>query len=189
MPRVITGKYRGANLFAPKGLSTRPTVDMVKGALFSSIGYSIEDSSFLDLFSGTGQMGIEALSRGASNVVLVEKGRNAIESIKRNLDKLRITEDEGLKLMCVSSEKALDILGQDENVFDYIFLDPPYDIAHKQAMLTADKINKYNLLSENGVMIVEHSSELPFNIDVINMQFERSCSYGLAVITFFRRNK
>ena len=95
MPRVITGKYRGANLFAPKGLSTRPTVDMVKGALFSSIGYSIEDSSFLDLFSGTGQMGIEALSRGASNVVLVEKGRNAIESIKRNLDKLRITEESG----------------------------------------------------------------------------------------------
>lgn len=185
MPRVITGKYKGAQLFAPKGMATRPTVDMVKGALYSSICARVDEASVLDLFAGTGQIGIEALSRGAKQVVLVEKAKNAIEAINRNLEKLRITKDDGLKLMTMSSEKALDVLGKAGEKFDIIFLDPPYDIAFKSACYTAEKIKQYGLLNDGGIMIVEHSSQQPFNIDVINMKLVRSCSYGLAVLTFF----
>ena len=87
MPRVVTGKYRGAILAAPKGDATRPTTDKVKEAIFSSIQGRISGCNFLDLFSGTGQMGIEALSRGAEKVVLVDKGTPAITVISKNLEK------------------------------------------------------------------------------------------------------
>lgn len=187
MPRVITGRYRGAVLAAPKGDSTRPTTDKVKEAIFSSIQGRIDGCCFLDLFSGTGQMGIEARSRGASKVVLVDKGMPAIAVIRKNLEKLRIGKDDpDLRVLKMSATAALESL-KDER-FDIVYLDPPYKIAHEEAVKVADILNRYDMLNDGGLMIVEHSSEEPFNTDVINMKLSRSCSYGLCVVTFFSKN-
>lgn len=187
MPRVVTGKYRGAILAAPKGDATRPTTDKVKEAIFSSIQGRVSGCNFLDLFSGTGQMGIEALSRGAEKVVLVDKGTPAISVISKNLEKIRIgRNDPSVKVMKRSAVAALEAL-KDEK-FDIVYLDPPYKITFDEAVKVADLLTKYDMLTEDGLMIVEHSAEEPFNTDVINMKFSRSCSYGLCVVTFFSKN-
>ncbi len=189
MPRVVTGKYRGAVLFAPQGDNTRPTTDKVKEALFSMISVRIPSCRFLDIFSGTGQIAIEAVSRGADLGVMIERSGEACSVIKRNLEKIHATEDPALKLIRAPYGPALQRLADEGQRFDIIFLDPPYRNAHKSAVEIADMIRRYDLLENDGIMIVEHSSELPFDTDVINMKFLRSCSYGLTVITFFGKGE
>lgn len=189
MPRVITGRFRGAVLAAPKGDNTRPTTDKVKEAVFSMIQADVPGSRFLDIFSGTGQMGIEAISRGAECAVLVDKGGPAISIITKNLEKVRIDRnDPTVRVMKRSATQALEELGQKGEKFDIIYMDPPYKIAHEQTVKAVELINKYDMLSEGGRLLVEHSSDEPFNTDVINMQFVRSCSYGLCVVTFFNKS-
>ena len=187
MPRVVAGKFRGIILDAPKGDNTRPTSDKVKEALFSIIQTRVPGSDFVDLFAGTGGIGIEALSRGASSVVLVEKAGQACGVIKTNLNKLRLDEDDDIKLMRASYDAALTKLAEEGRKFDIIFMDPPYRFAQKTAEVAASLIQEHDLLNDDGVFIVEHSSELPFVTDVINMKLNRSCSYGLAVLTFFSK--
>ena len=189
MPRVITGRFRGAILSAPKGENTRPTTDKVKEAIFSMIQSDVPGSRFLDIFSGTGQMGIEAISRGAESATLVDKAGQAISVIYKNLEKVRLDpKDPQVRVMKKSAAVALTELGEKGEKFDIIYMDPPYRIAHEQAVIAADLINTYDLLDEGGKLIVEHSSDEPFNTDVINMQFVRSCSYGLCVVTFFNKS-
>jgi len=186
MPRVITGRFRGTQLFAPKGDNTRPTTDKVKEALFSMIQTRVYDAKVLDLFSGTGQIGIEAISRGAEVAYLVDKGGPAIQIIKNNLEKIR-ADDKEFIVMKKSMEAALTDLGEQNKKFDIIFMDPPYKMAEDQAILAAKLINRYDLLEEDGRLIVEHSSELPFDPSKIQLNHLRSCSYGLSVITFFSK--
>ena len=190
MPRVITGKYRGAVLLAPKGDATRPTTDKVKEALFSMIQMRVPDARVLDLFSGTGQIGIEAVSRGATEAVMVDKGSEPARIIAKNLEKIRYdssTKEGKLTFLKLSATAAIDRLHEQNKVFDIVFLDPPYAKAHDEAKAVAERLMRYDMLSDDGIMIVEHSSDLPFNTDVNNMKFVRSCSYGLTVITFFSK--
>ena len=170
MPRVVSGKFRGIILDAPKGDNTRPTGDKVKEALFSILQTRIPGCDFIDLFAGTGGIGIEALSRGANSVVLVEKAGQACGVIKGNLNKIRLDEDDDIKLM-----KAL---AEEGRKFDIIFMDPPYRMAQKTAETAAKIILEKDLLNDDGLFIVEHSSELPFVTDVMNMKLNRSCRYG-----------
>lgn len=188
MPRVVAGKFRGILLDAPKGDNTRPTGDKVKEALFSIIQTRVPGSDFIDLFAGTGGIGIEALSRGASSVVLVEKSGYAASVIKGNLNKLHLSEDDDIKLMKSGYDAALNALADEGRKFDVIFMDPPYRIAQKTAEIASEVIVSRDLLNDGGIFIVEHSSDLPFVTDVINMKLNRSCSYGLAVLTFFSKN-
>ena len=187
MPRVVAGKFRGIILDAPKGDNTRPTGDKVKEALFSIIQSHVPGSDFIDLFAGTGGIGIEALSRGASSVILVEKAGQACAVIKNNIMKLHLDEDDDIKLMRSGFDAALESLAGEERKFDIIFMDPPYRMAQK-AVQTATKIIESNdLLKDGGMLIVEHSSEQPFVTDVMNMKPIRSCRYGLAMLTFFSK--
>lgn len=185
MPRVVSGRYRGTVLAAPKGDNTRPTTDKVKEALFSIIQTRVPGSVFLDLFSGTGQIGIEAVSRGAERAVLVEKNGGALNIIRQNLAKIRADEDE-IKVMKNSAEGALELLAAKGEKFDIIFMDPPYKIAGEQAIKAAALIKKHGLLSEDGILIVEHSDEFPLMLEDMALEHYRSCSYGITVITFFK---
>ena len=119
--RVITGKARGRKLIAPEGLQTRPTSDMTKEAMFSIVQFEVEGAQVLDLFAGSGQLGIEALSRGARSAVFVDSSREAQAVILQNLKKTELAENAR-----VIQTEALSYLASCREQFDLVFLDPPY---------------------------------------------------------------
>ena len=183
--RVIAGKCRSLPLKTLPGRDTRPTTDRIKETLFNVMQNDIPRACFLDLFAGSGAIGIEALSRGAQSCCFVDQSRKAVEVIKENLAFCRLTDQaEVYQMDAVSAVKSL----ANHEPFDVVFMDPPYRMAHKAAVTAADIINERDLLNDGGIFIVEHSSDLPFVTDVINMKLNRSCSYGLAVLTFFSKN-
>ena len=186
MPRVVTGKYRGTVLFAPKGDMTRPTTDKVKESLFSIIQHRVPDARFLDLFAGSGQIGIEAVSRGAESAVLVDKGGEQISVIKRNLGKIRADKDGSFRIIRAPYDKALDMLGEEGRKFDLIYMDPPYRMAEEAAIRVTGKVIQYGLLGDDGMLMCEHASDVDFDVSKMSgLKAVRSCSYGLTVITFF----
>ena len=149
--RVITGIARGRRLKEPQGLETRPTTDRVKEGIFSSIQFEIEGRRVLDLFGGTGQMGIEALSRGAAHCTFVDLRKEAVGIIRENL---KLTGLEGQAT--VVQGDALTFLTRCREKYDVIFLDPPYasDLL-KKAMETIPAID---IVTENGIIVCENGS-------------------------------
>ena len=147
--RVITGTARGRKLKTPENYDIRPTTDNVKEALFNIIQFDIEGRRILDLFAGTGQLGIEALSRGAASVVFVDQDRDAVRMVKENLKACSLQAE-------VRHEDALSYLRRDGR-FDVIFLDPPYDSnLYEPALETIKSVDK---LSEGGIIICEARRE------------------------------
>lgn len=189
MPRVITGKYKGAVLFAPKGDSTRPTTDKVKESLFSILQNDIPGARVLDLYSGTGQIAIESVSRGAESAVMVERSGAAVSVIRKNLEKIRAADDTAFRLMRSSVMSALEKLGEEGAAFDIIFLDPPYKTAPDAAREIASAVKNMELLANEGIMVVEHASDIPFDTEGMALTAVRSCTYGLTVLTFFRDDR
>lgn len=154
--RVITGKVKGFKLKAPKGLNTRPTTDKVKESIFNILGFIKQESIVLDLFSGSGGIGIEFLSRGANECFFIDKDIESIKVIKENLEKTNF-----LNLSHVHKKDvflSLNILCEKGIKFDYIFMDPPYNIGLSSLVL--EEIDKKALLKKDGVLIVEHESKL-----------------------------
>jgi len=176
--RVITGSARGKKLATPQGLETRPTAEMVKEAVFSMIQFEIEGANVLDLFAGSGQMGIEALSRGAASCVFVDNSRDAYQAITQNLnntdfaDKSRIVRSDALSWVKTAA-------GQ----FDIVFLDPPYN--QKLAENALPFVG--GLMRDSGVIICETSKgeELP----ELSGDFKkyREYRYGKTVIVQYRK--
>lgn len=186
MPRVVTGRFRGAILQAPEGDKTRPTTDKVKEALFSIIQSSVPDSEFLDLFAGSGQIGIEALSRGAKRVTLVERSGQAASIIAKNISKIRMEGSDEIRFHKKSVAQALELLGQAGEKFDIIFMDPPYKSVPEAALAAGEIICRLGMLKEGGMLIVEHASDNPPAECLAELKSVRSCSYGTTVITFFK---
>ena len=152
--RIISGSKRGMNLQTPDGLGTRPTSDRIKETLFNMISFDIPDCRFLDLFSGSGQMGIEALSRGASEAVFVEKDKSAISCIENNLSKAKFTD--GATLYKEDVFSALNKLNGSEE-FDFVFMDPPYNkLIEKQVL---ESLANKSYISSETTIIVEASLE------------------------------
>ena len=147
--RVITGTARGRRLKTPDNYDIRPTTDNVKESLFNILQFDIEGRSVLDLFAGTGQLGIECLSRGAANVTFVDKDRNAVKIVRENLKSCGLNAT-------VLQEDALRILERGQK-YDLIFVDPPYDSDLYEAVL--DRINLVDILSEGGIIVCEARRE------------------------------
>jgi len=186
MPRVVTGRFRGALLQAPEGDKTRPTTDKVKEALFSIIQADVPDSEFLDLFAGSGQIGIEALSRGAKRVTLVERSGQASAVIAKNISKIRMERSDEIRVHKKSVAQALELLGQAGEKFDIIFMDPPYRDVPLRLDEAAKLINEFQMLAEGGMLIVEHDKDCEMPEEINGLKRVRSCSYGITVITFFK---
>jgi 16S rRNA (guanine(966)-N(2))-methyltransferase RsmD len=151
--RVVSGHLKGRALVAPKGRGVRPTSDQVKETLFNMIGARIEQATFLDLFAGTGNVGIEALSRGAARVVFVEKHPAYVQTLKRNLAACAI-ESESV-IYCGDANKILRVLRRDGWQFQVLFLDPPY----RQTRMLCDllsRLTETTCVAETGLMIAEH---------------------------------
>lgn len=185
MPRIIAGKARGTQLNAPPGRDTRPTADRTKEALFSILAPRLADARFLDLFAGSGQIGLEALSRGVAEAVFVENERRAVQIIRGNLAKTHLTE--AARVMAMSAAAALKLLSAEvakgtKLPFDIIFLDPPYANAHASLAKLAAMLP----LATDGILILEHESNQPAPVNVTCLQLVRSCKYGTAMLSFYR---
>ncbi|MBQ9700960.1 MAG: 16S rRNA (guanine(966)-N(2))-methyltransferase RsmD [Lachnospiraceae bacterium] len=157
--RVIAGKARHIQRKTIEGMDTRPTTDRIKETLFNMINNDVIDCSFLDLFSGSGAIGIEALSRGARKAVLVEKSREAVGCIRENLTKTKLT-DSSVVYQCdvMDAIQRLDSIGEP---FDIVFMDPPYDNLYEKQVLEALKDTK--LVDEYTTIIVEASLQTSFD--------------------------
>ena len=147
--RVITGTARGRRLKTPEGMDIRPTTDNVKESVFNILQFDIEGRRVLDLFAGTGQLGIECLSRGAKEVVFIDQSRDAVKIVKENLKTCGFSAP-------VLQQDALSYLGACGK-FDLIFVDPPYDAELYQPVL--EKINSIDILSEGGIILCESRRE------------------------------
>lgn len=181
--RVIAGIAKGRRLVAPKGTDTRPTSDRVKEAIFNIIGPEVTDANVLDVFAGTGNLGIEALSRGAKEAYFIDSSTTAIGALNKNL------EATGLKERAVvikaDAEKALKRLAKEARKFDLIFLDPPYRIS----VLFLDAILfilASDLLVSEGLLILESDSRSEVRA-VEGLQVESTRIYGDTAVTFYRK--
>ena len=155
--RVIAGSKRSIPLVAPEGVTTRPTSDRIKETLFNIISPIVYGAYFLDLFSGSGQIGIEALSRGARGAVFVDSDRKSIAAIKENVKKTDFLDCSEIINKSVSS--FISTYSGKES-FDIIFIDPPYDMREENNIL--DDILKHGLLSEDGLIVAECASDNHF---------------------------
>ena len=158
--RIIAGKYKRTPLVTLEGDLTRPTKDMVKEALFDSIQINSEDS-FLDLFSGSGAIGIEAISRGAKKVVFNDCSKDAVKIIETNLKKI----NENARVLCLDYEECLFKLN--DYPFDYIYVDPPYAFEEYEHIF--ELVDKYKLLSKKGIIIVEVKKTVDLNDEYSNL--------------------
>ena len=180
--RVISGKVRGLKLNAPKNQDVRPTTDRVKENLFNMISSYIMDSNILDLFAGTGSLGIECLSRGAKNCVFVDISKESIAIVKSNIKKARV-ENESLVLN-LDFKDAVSRLQSQKNKFDVIFMDPPY---YKEMFVDAlEKIDNANLLDEDGIIVVEHDTKDILPDKVNRLEKTKDKKYGNTTLTFYK---
>ena len=178
--RVITGSARGIRLKTPDGLKTRPTSDRVKEAVFSMIQFQIEGGKFLDLFAGTGQMGIEALSRGAAFAVFVDGWKDACQLVRENLKLTKLAD----KAKVVNSD-YLSYLQTCKEKFDIVFLDPPYaEIFLENAL---NKISEIDILSDRGIIICERPAEKQLDLEISGLQRYKDSRYGKTWITVYRK--
>lgn len=182
--RVITGKARGVQLKTPEGLTTRPTTDRVKEALFSIIQFDIPTARVLDLFGGTGQLGIEALSRGAKSAVFVDAGEPACRLIKENLKRTKLESD--AKVIRADYLDYLDYLKRCRETFDIIFLDPPYAEVFLENALKC--IAEIDILQTDGIIVTERplGKELPWEFEGFTRS--KDYKYGKTILTIYRKN-
>jgi 16S rRNA (guanine(966)-N(2))-methyltransferase RsmD len=179
--RVIAGEYRGRRLDPIEGMDIRPTSDKVKGSLFNILGATVIDSSFLDLFGGTGGIGIEALSRGAKQVVFVDADIKSVKVLKGNLEHMNIKD--AVEVLHMDYSTAIGKLYRSKSEFNIIFIDPPYSIGVAQNALT--EIDKNPILAEAGVIIVEHDSKDEMPQVVGKLYMYRSKQYGKTILSFY----
>ncbi len=183
MIRIISGKAKGRKLKAPAGKRIRPLTDRVKTALFNILGDKVINSYFLDLFAGTGSVGIEALSRGAELAIFVEYDRSIVETIRKNLELTGFSDRAEIYALRVS--KAIKILASKGAKFDIIFLGAPYGSPELEKGL--QKLGEVSLLAENSVVIAEYRSkyELPDQFGMLK-KF-RDAKYGDTMLSFYRK--
>ena len=180
--RVITGSARGRRLRELEGLETRPTTDRVKESMFNILQFDIEGSRVLDLFAGTGQLGIEALSRGAAAAVFVEQRRDAVALIRENLKLTGLTD----RARVVSGDALSYLAGAGER-FDLVFLDPPYAAGLWKPALEA--LSRFDILLDHGIILCESPQDEALPDVVGSCRIHRTYRYGRIKLTTYHREE
>jgi 16S rRNA (guanine(966)-N(2))-methyltransferase RsmD len=178
--RITSGKYKSRKITGPKNI--RPTQDKVRKALFDILGY-IEGLSFLELFAGSGAVGLEAISRGIKDLTLVEYNRDCLLALKKNIESLKLTS---CSIYPKEADKAIKALYNNARKFDIIFMDPPYykNLAKK----TLQTLVAYDILTPNGFVIVQHfkKENLPEGLGVLTLFKQHK--YGDTLLSFYRKS-
>jgi len=186
--RVIAGTYRSRILKSLKGIALRPTTDRLRETLFNVLAPNIVGSRFVDLFAGTGAIGIEALSRGAAEVIFIENHAPAATLIRRNLESLGITT--GVTVLAVDVLRGLAMLAARKNsgapAFDHVFLDPPYAAAEGYARVL-EFLGSADLLATGGIVIAEHRRNFDLCEEAGARRRFRVLKQGDAALSFYRR--
>ena len=177
--RVIAGTARSIPLLSRDGLDTRPTADRVKEAVFSVIQFEIEGRRVLDLFAGSGQMAIEALSRGAAEAVLVDQSKESISIIRQNLTKTRLADR--ARVVC---SDYMEYLNRSKERFDLIFLDPPYREKFLENALK--RISEIDILKSGGIIVCERPADKALPDDYAGFCRVRDYRYGRTGVTLYR---
>jgi 16S rRNA (guanine966-N2)-methyltransferase len=173
--RIVAGSCKGTRLAAPKGVGTRPTSDKVREAIFSIIG-PVDGLTVLDLFAGSGALGLEALSRGATRAVLVDADHDAIRAIERNVEKLALD-----RAVVVRSD-ATRFLARERGRYDLVFLDPPYELVESLRMPLAERLPR--VLGTDATVCYETAASVEPDLP---LELESSRCYGSTRVTIFRR--
>ena len=179
--RVISGSAKGVVLKTPEGMQTRPTTDRVKEAMFSILQFDLPGTIVLDLFGGTGQLGIEALSRGAKRAVFVDKSEVSCKLIREN--RRRSTMDEHAQVLC---SDYLSFLKGTRDKFDIILLDPPYAEIFLENSLKI--ITEIDILQSGGIIVAERPSDKVLDLDFQGYSRSRDYKYGTTLLTLYRKD-
>jgi len=190
--KILGGLYKGTNLFSPVGVDIRPALARMKNSLFNILMWQLEDRSVLDLFAGTGSLGLEALSRGAKHCLFIDHQRACIDSIQKNIDKLKL--ESKARVMVMDSFGVVSYALRTGERFDCVFIDPPYkyydegpDRAKLFGVITG--IAEKNVLAKGGIIIVEHRNNKK-DEDALNNpgQLERFDlrNYGQTALSFLK---
>lgn len=179
MMRIITGKARGVRLDTLEGENTRPTAERVKEALFSMLQYEVQGMRVLDLFGGSGQMALEALSRGAEYAYICDSAKDAVEIIKGNVKKTRLTD---CTVLCADYKQALKSLSGES--FDLVILDPPYKLGLIPDVLA--RLSGADMVKAGGIVVCEDERPEPYEYEGYTLR--RHAKYGRAYLTVLEKN-
>lgn len=179
--RIITGIARGCKLKSPKGLVTRPTADRVKESLFNILGSEVLSAQILDLFAGTGNLGLESLSRGAAHATFIDQNLESIHIIQENATHTKlVASSEIVKQDVFTALRRLDGMSRK---FDLVFCDPPYQkgLAEKTLYL----LDELSILREGAIIVIEHARDEALDLALKNIAFKCNRRYGATTISFF----
>ncbi|NGX37557.1 MAG: Ribosomal RNA small subunit methyltransferase D [Chlamydiae bacterium] len=176
--KILAGRYKNRPIKTPKGSKTRPTSSKMRATIFNILQNQIEEARFLDLFAGSGSMGLEALSRGASSATFVEHNRAAFHCIRDNLSSLNITAT----VLQMDAKAALKLLAKKKNLFDLIYIDPPYDL---DILYLLDLLPP--ILAPDGLILLEQSKHTTVETTALKQIDERN--FGDTTLYFFKENR
>jgi len=179
--RIIGGKYRGRRVFVPRSLTVRPTADRVREAIFNILGAKVEGCRVLDLFAGSGALGLEALSRGAAAAVFVDKRPEALLAVKRNIELLGLKKS--TRTFKIDLNKGPGPLRKESEPFDLVFIDPPY--GRNLIQRTLDLISRFNLTTPEALVVAEHSHKENLHQVSENWLLTEQRIYGQTKVAFF----
>ncbi len=178
--RIVSGIARGKKLCTPDGLDVRPTIDRVKEAVFSSLQFDIQGRVVLDLFAGSGQLGLEAISRGAKFCNFVDSSENSIKAINENIKNCSFEEKS-----CVCFCDSIQFIEKTDLKFDIAFLDPPYNkgLINKAMPILVSK------MSDFGIIVCEHTEECDLKENYGEFKKQKTKKYGKVYVTFYRKSE
>lgn len=176
--RIIAGRFKQRRLHTPEGMETRPTLGRVKESLFSMLFEHIEQARVLDLFAGSGALGLEALSRGAKSAVFCDKAKSALHALRRNIDMLQVKSE--TEVIAGDWTSALQKLRDENRQFDLIFIDPPYNFNPAPIL---EQIQMFKTLGKHGIIILEHGSEKEITT-IAGFRISKERQYKETVLTF-----
>ncbi len=183
--RIVAGEFSSRKLETKKGDSTRPTLDKVREAVFSSLGGMFDGGMMLDLYSGSGAVGLEALSRGKEHVYLCDKDRQAIAVIRQNVASLKV--ESRVTIMPVPASKALNQLAEKNVQFDLVYLDPPYQQQQNEKMMQF--MEEHHMICEKGIVVVESLKEDIFPDQIMSLYKYKEAIYGITKISYYRKRE
>ncbi|MCB2147011.1 MAG: 16S rRNA (guanine(966)-N(2))-methyltransferase RsmD [Deltaproteobacteria bacterium] len=178
--RVISGTFKGRRLRAPAGMATRPTADRIKESVFNILGGSLQAKRVLDLFAGTGALGIEALSRGAASAVFVDQAKAALSAIRYNIRELGL--EDRTRVIHWNILKNLNCLIPERDAFDLVFMDPPYEINAVEPTLAG--LLSCGALTAGARVVIEHSSREPIVHPLGKLLLKDQRRFGKTLVSF-----